>query len=50
MNLRIMEVKKRVINNPDGSTKVTRTVKITGKGQVYFVNKFKSSKQLSMLS
>ncbi|ERM38441.1 phage antirepressor KilAC domain protein [Clostridioides difficile P64] len=45
MNLRIMEVKKRVINNPDGSTKVTRTVKITGKGQVYFVNKFKSSKQ-----
>ncbi|HBG7710969.1 phage antirepressor KilAC domain-containing protein [Clostridioides difficile] len=49
MNLRIMEVKKRVINNPDGSTKVTRTVKITGKGQVYFVNKFKSSKQLSML-
>ncbi|HBF2503824.1 TPA: phage antirepressor KilAC domain-containing protein [Clostridioides difficile] len=50
MNLRIMEVKKRVINNPDGSTKVTRTVKITGKDQVYFVNKFKSSKQLSMLS
>ncbi|HBH0860428.1 TPA: phage antirepressor KilAC domain-containing protein [Clostridioides difficile] len=50
MNLRIMEVKKRVINNPDGSTKVTRTVKITGKGQVYFVNKFKNSKQLSMLS
>lgn len=50
MNLGIMEVKKRVINNPDGSTKVTRTVKITGKGQVYFVNKFKSSKQLSMLS
>ncbi|WP_032544714.1 phage antirepressor [Clostridioides difficile] len=50
MNLGIMEVKKRVINNPDGSTKVTRTVKITGKGQVYFVNKFKSSKQISMLS
>ncbi|ENY8824067.1 TPA: phage antirepressor KilAC domain-containing protein [Clostridioides difficile] len=50
MNLGIMEVKKRVINNPDGSTKVTRTVKITGKGRVYFVNKFKSSKQLSMLS
>ncbi|MGX9756224.1 phage antirepressor [Clostridioides difficile] len=50
MNLGIMEVKKRVINNPDGSTKVTRTVKITGKGQVYFVNKFKNNKQLSMLS
>lgn len=50
MNLGIMEVKKRVINNPDGSTKVTRTVKITGKGQVYFVNKFKISKQISMLS
>ncbi|EMJ5875215.1 phage antirepressor KilAC domain-containing protein [Clostridioides difficile] len=50
MNLGIMEVKKRVINNPDGSTKVTRTVKITGKGQIYFINKLKSVKQMSMLS
>ncbi|HID1128381.1 TPA: phage antirepressor [Clostridioides difficile] len=49
MNLGIMEVKKRVINNPDGSTKVTRTVKITGKGQIYFINKLKSVNQISML-
>ena len=34
------EVKKVVINNPDGSTKITHTTKVTGKGQIYFVNKF----------
>lgn len=28
------------IQNPDGSVRVTKTTKITGKGQVYFVNKF----------
>ena len=26
--------------NPDGSTKITLTTKVTGKGQVYFINKF----------
>lgn len=36
----IMEIKETVVNNPDGSTRVTKTPKITGKGQVYFVNKF----------
>lgn len=40
MELGLMEVKKRVINNPDGSVRTTITPKITGKGQVYFVNKF----------
>ncbi|HBF5457528.1 TPA: phage antirepressor KilAC domain-containing protein [Clostridioides difficile] len=49
MNLGIMEVKKRVINNPDGSTKVTRTVKITGKGQVYFINKLKSDNKIKLV-
>lgn len=34
------EIKKRTINNPDGSVRVTRTPKVTGKGQIYFVNKF----------
>lgn len=39
-DLGLMDIKKRVINNPDGSSHVTRTVKITGKGQSYFINKF----------
>ena len=34
------EVKKTVVNNPDGTTKVNHTPKITGKGQIYFLNKF----------
>lgn len=40
MNLGLMEIKKRTINNPDGSIRTTSTTKVTGKGQVYFVNKF----------
>lgn len=41
MELKIFEIKKRTINNPDGSVRVTRTPKVTGKGQIYFINKFK---------
>ena len=40
MNLELFEVKERVLQNPDGSTKITLTTKVTGKGQIYFVNKF----------
>lgn len=40
MDLGLMEIKKRTINNPDGSTRTTSTTKITGKGQIYFINKF----------
>lgn len=39
MNLGLMDVKERTIINPDGSNRITRTTKITGKGQQYFVNK-----------
>ena len=35
----LFEVKTRIINNPDGSTKITHTTKVTGKGQIYFVNR-----------
>lgn len=41
-DLEIMDIKKRTINNPDGSSQITRTTKITGKGQQYFINKFLS--------
>lgn len=36
----LFEVKESNVQNPDGSVRITRTTKITGKGQVYFVNKF----------
>ena len=42
MDMRLFEVKERTISNPDGSTRITLTTKVTGKGQVYFVNKFLS--------
>lgn len=31
MDLKILDIKKRIINNPDGSSKVSRTPKVTGK-------------------
>lgn len=37
----LFEVKERVISNPDGSTRITRTTKVTGRGQIYFINMFK---------
>lgn len=40
MDKGLFEIKERVINNPDGSNITTKTAKVTGKGQVYFVNKF----------
>ena len=40
MELGLFEIKERTINNPDGSIRITKTPKVTGKGQVYFINKF----------
>lgn len=40
MEMKLFEVKETTITTPDGSTNVKRTTKATGKGQVYFVNKF----------
>lgn len=42
MDMGLFEVKERAVANPDGSTRITLTTKVTGKGQVYFVNKFLS--------
>ncbi len=41
MDMGLFEVKENYINNPDGSIRITRTTKVTGKGQVYFINKLK---------
>lgn len=44
MDMGLFEIKKRTINNPDGSIRTTRTPKVTGKGQIYFVQKFLGEK------
>lgn len=36
----LFEVKESNVQNPDGSVRITKTTKVTGKGQIYFVNKF----------
>lgn len=46
MDLGLFEIKQSSINKPDGSTLITNTTKVTGKGQVYFVTKFLGSKSL----
>ena len=38
--MKLFEVKETTINNPDGSIKISRTPKVTGKGQQYFINLF----------
>lgn len=40
MDLKVMEVKEGTRINSQGESKITRTTLITGKGQIYFVNKF----------
>ncbi|MCS9983971.1 oxidoreductase [Weissella paramesenteroides] len=40
----LFEVKESSHTNPDGSTRLTFTTKVTGKGQQYFVNKFLADK------
>ena len=39
MDMGLFEIKKTSITKPDGSVLVTTTTKVTGKGQIYFVNK-----------
>ena len=40
MEMGLFAVRERTINNPDGSVRITRTTKVTGKGQIYFINKY----------
>lgn len=40
MEMGLFEVKESTVNNPDGSVRINRTTKVTGKGQLYFINKF----------
>ena len=40
----LFEVKESTVQNPDGSVRITKTTKVTGKGQIYFVNRFLQQK------
>lgn len=40
MEMGLFRIKETVINHSNGHTTVSKTVKVTGKGQQYFVNKF----------
>lgn len=45
METGLFEIKKTTIQKPDGCTIVSNTTKVTGKGQIYFVNKFLHNNQ-----
>lgn len=44
MEMKLFEVKETAITHSDGHVTVTKTTKVTGKGQQYFINKFLSEK------
>lgn len=44
MEMGLFEIKKTSITKPSGDILVTTTTKVTGKGQIYFVNKFLNRK------
>lgn len=45
MEMKLFEVKESTVNNPDGSVRINKTTKVTGKGQQYFINKFIGGRQ-----
>lgn len=40
MELELFEVKETVITHAQGHSTISKTTKVTGKGQQYFINKF----------
>lgn len=45
MDSELFEVKESTITNPDGSVRITKTTKVTGKGQIYFIDLFLGYRQ-----
>ena len=43
MELELFKVKETAITHSDGHVTVSKTTKVTGKGQIYFINKFKAA-------
>lgn len=46
MNLGLFKIKETTITHSDGHVTVTKTPKVTGKGQQYFINKFLKQREL----
>ncbi|SUN64444.1 phage antirepressor KilAC domain-containing protein [Streptococcus dysgalactiae subsp. equisimilis] len=44
MDMKLFEVKERTHQEPNGSIRISKTTKMTGKGQQYFINKFLNEK------
>lgn len=47
MELGLFKIIERTINQSDGSSRICKTTKVTGKGQQYFVNKFIGEEDLA---
>ena len=44
MDMKLFEIKETTIQHPDGHSTISKTPKVTGKGQQYFINKFLQGK------
>lgn len=44
----LFEIKETVISHADGHVSISRTPKLTGKAQIYFMNKFLNSKEVNV--
>ena len=40
MEMGLFEIKERAFSDPNGAVRITKTPKVTGKGQIYFVNRY----------
>lgn len=40
MDMKLFEIKETTVTHADGHISISKTVKVTGKGQQYFINKF----------
>ncbi len=49
MEMNLFRVKETVVTHSDGHTTVSKTPKVTGKGQIYFVNKFLRDKAATVV-
>ena len=47
MELGLFKIIERTVNQSDGSSRICKTTKVTGKGQQYFVNKFVGGEELA---
>ncbi len=46
MDLGLFKIKETTINHSNGTTSISKTPKVTGKGQQYFINKFLKGREL----